>query len=79
MTEKNTTETAGNPFGYVCPVCGKGDGLYATASMTVSLATCGTDATDSDTEWDGNAPAWCGCGWTGKVNEFAQAENFEEE
>lgn len=27
MTSKNTPETVGNQFGYLCPVCGKGDGL----------------------------------------------------
>jgi hypothetical protein len=79
MSPENTPQTVGNCLGYLCPQCGNGDSLYITASVSVCLLANGTDATDSDTEWDGSAPAWCGCGWTGKVNEFAQAETFEEE
>lgn len=78
MTSKNTPATVGNQFGYVCPHCGNGDGLYITAAVTVSLWPDGTDATDSDTEWDDNSPASCKCGWAGKVSDFGEAENLEE-
>jgi len=75
---KNTPETVGNQFGYLCPVCGNGDGLYVAATINVSLWPEGTDAADSDTECDDQSPASCSCGWKGKVSNFRQAENFEE-
>lgn len=78
MSEKNTPETVGNQFGYVCPACGNGDGLRITATVTVSLWPDGTDATDSDTEWEDKNPASCSCGWAGKVSDFGEAEGFEE-
>lgn len=74
---ENTPESVGNQFGYLCPKCGKGDSLYITAQVSTALLPDGTDSTDSDTEWDVNCPAWCGCGWRGTVDDFKMAENFE--
>jgi hypothetical protein len=78
MQKKNTPETVGNPFGYLSQVGGKGEDLQVGASVTVSLAPDGTDATGNDTEWDAKSPASCNYGWQGRVGDFAKAENFEE-
>ncbi|MGC1969620.1 MAG: hypothetical protein WA673_24390 [Candidatus Acidiferrales bacterium] len=52
--------------------------MHISASVVVSLAPDGTDATNSDTEWDDKSPASCNCGWQGRVGDFVEAENFEE-
>ena len=77
--EKLTPFMVGNQFGYLCPECKSGENLYITALVTVALVPDGCDTGDSHTEWDKESHAWCGCGWKGKVKDFAQAENFEEE
>jgi len=65
---------AGNYHGYLSPKCKKGTDLYITALVTAALLPEGVDTSGSDTEWDHTSPAWCGCGWTGTVGEFEQAE-----
>lgn len=63
---------SGNQHGYVCPACKCGDKLYITASVTAALLPEGCDTSNSDTEWTGDSPAWCGCGWTGEVHELEE-------
>jgi hypothetical protein len=74
-----TPETVGNQFGYLCPRCGQGNTLVVSAMIWVALLSDGTENDTSDTEFDRRSPARCRCGWTGKVGDFKQAENFEGE
>jgi len=67
----------GNQHGYLCPSCTKGDKLYISATVTAALLPDGSDTTDSDTEWEVGDPAWCGCGWRGKVENLIVIELSE--
>ena len=69
-----TAEECGNQHGYLCPTCKKGDSLYISATVTAALLPDGCDTSDSDTEWDDESPAWCGCGWRGVVVDFETVE-----
>lgn len=74
-----TAQECGNQHGYLCPKCKSGESLYISATVTAALLPDGCDTTDSDTEWETNTPAWCGCGWAGVVAEFKIVEIEEEE
>jgi hypothetical protein len=79
-TQKNTPETVGNQFGYLCPKCNRGDSLSVAATVWVGLLPDGTDADNSDHEWDDKDGAACSaCNWDGKVSDLKHAENFEGE
>jgi hypothetical protein len=78
--QKQTPETVGNQFGYLCPKCGKGDWLHVTASVSVTLVYDGTEDDDGCREWDDDSPASCGnCAWDGQVKDLKRAKNFEGE
>ena len=64
----------GNNMGYRCPKCKAGDNIYIAATVTAALLPEGCDTSDSDTEWAGESPAWCGCGWEGKVYQLLTEE-----
>jgi hypothetical protein len=79
MPKKNTPQTVGNQFGYLCPKCHKGNRLAVSFHGSCKLVPDGTDDS-GDHEWDGDSMAWCNaCTWEGRVKELEQAENFEEE
>jgi hypothetical protein len=78
--EKNTPETIGNQFGYLCPKCKQGDCLSVAATVWVGFEPYGTDALDSNHEWGQESGAYCSnCDWHGVVSELERAENFEDE
>jgi len=73
-----TAEECGNQHGYLCPTCKQGTNLYIAATVTAHLESDGCDTGESDTEWDEDSPAWCGCGWKGQVRYFDTVEIEEE-
>ena len=78
MPKVTTPATVGNQFGYLCPQCKKGDNLSISFVGTCTLMPEGTDDA-GDHEWDSKSCASCSCGWSGLVQDFAKAKNFNEE
>lgn len=72
MSPTTTTNTTGNNFGFLCPVCERGDGLEVSARHWVLLVPDGTDfAEDSSEEWSDDSAVKCHCGWVGQVKQLA--------
>lgn len=63
-----TATELGNKNGYSCPKCKRGNELYIEATLTAALIPDGFATLC--TEWDGQSPARCACGWHGKVKDF---------
>ena len=69
----------GNSHNYLCPKCKMGDNLSIEIKVWATLTCDGTDVEGQDNEWDADNRAICKCGWEGKVSDFIQLPDGDDE